>query len=62
MYYASNDVVSLIPVPFGGKVAKIHILGVSGPQTAKIFPQTGKSNLKLKCLITFKREEIDKKL
>jgi len=38
MYYASNDVVSLIPVPFGGKVAKIHILGVTDPKTVKIFP------------------------
>ena len=46
MYYASNDVVSLIHVPFGVTVAKIQILGSPAPKTAKIFPQTRKSHLK----------------
>src|SRR5208282_5569417 len=40
---------------WGEKVATFHILGVSGPKTFKISPQTGKSHLNLKWLITFKR-------
>ena len=39
---------------FWGKwLPKFIFWGSSAPKTAKIFPQTGKSHLKIKCLITF---------
>ena len=39
MYYASNDVVSLIHVPFGGKSRwNSHFWGLRPPKTAKISP------------------------
>ena len=54
-YYASNDVVPLIHVPFGVKSQHFTFWGPPATKTANIFPQTGKSHLNLKCLITFKR-------
>ena len=43
----------------GGNGYQNSYFGVSAPKTAKISPQTGKSHLKLECVITFKRWEID---
>ena len=64
----ANDVVcikrrgSVYTRAFWGKwLPKFIFWGSPLPKTAKIFPQTGKSHLKLECVITFKRREIDKK-
>jgi hypothetical protein len=47
---------------WGLKSLQFKFWGYLGPQTLKIFSSIGKSQPILTCRITFKRQEIDKKL